>query len=643
MKYQTTNLQPIKRYPTYQFHADTAQKKLPVSQVFCICVLETLRWLRSRLQKFDSLPADICTPKPENYDDFSTEQLHSFSFSMGIHVDVLYLENRGLWSFHLSEPDAGANLGTPRERAAVNGRIFETDISFLMHKERVEVGIRTICSEPSDSSAPCEVFRPMVVRALAQNPNVGFVQNGFVLDGKPMEICAKGDFAHFAALYQAADFDMPLIVIADSGTAQKTLSLDALNIPDKSTLSLRSTQNDLLHFSGRNVQMNEATSEITKEMHIPPNRWLKRMTGMNRADAGKTESAGSGLTEKLPVFPYEDLAEKLLGYGAVCFVAQRCLEEFSRKFKLSLRNGDFLILRHGSPAERFSYGQYEKQMEDFARKRKQELRQMLLRSAFSFGDILFYSDAKITALQENQKETLSLEERCRILQQENEELKKQVREFTQQNADMRMNSEKLRTTQKQLRTAQDDLDGMKTYCETLRREQQERESAYQQAAERVNFYRQKADLAASFPTEKDAILSWAEKQFSKNILFTQRARNSLRKFDGKPDCAIICDGILYLDAYAQFRQGSLDSETFALYSERYCWNITFCGAEALRVYNHDYLAQTADGKKYLLNMHIKYGVKVQELVRIYFCWDDALQKVILGYLPDHLPTLKDPT
>ena len=49
---------------------------------------------------------------------------------------------------------------------------------------------------------------------------------------------------------------------------------------------------------------------------------------------------------------------------------------------------------------------------------------MLLRSAFSFGDILFYSDAKITALQENQKETLSLEERCRILQQENEELKK---------------------------------------------------------------------------------------------------------------------------------------------------------------------------------------------------------------------------
>ena len=341
MKYQTTNLQPIKRYPTYQFHADTAQKKLPVSQVFCICVLETLRWLRSRLQSSTACRQTSAPRSRKTTPIFPRSNCIRSAFPWASTWTCFYLENRGLWSFHLSEPDAGANLGTPRERAAVNGRIFETDISFLMHKERVEVGIRTICSEPSDSSAPCEVFRPMVVRALAQNPNVGFVQNGFVLDGKPMEICAKGDFAHFAALYQAADFDMPLIVIADSGTAQKTLSLDALNIPDNSTLSLRSTQNDLLHFSGRNVQMNEATSEITKEMHIPPNRWLKRMTGMNRADAGKTESAGSGLTEKLPVFPYEDLAEKLLGYGAVCFVAQRCLEEFSRKFRLSLRNGDF--------------------------------------------------------------------------------------------------------------------------------------------------------------------------------------------------------------------------------------------------------------------------------------------------------------
>ena len=44
-------------------------------------------------------------------------------------------------------------------------------------------------------------------------------------------------------------------------------------------------------------------------------------------------------TEKLPVFPFEKLAEKLLGFGVVCFVEHRCLEEFSRKYKLALQEG----------------------------------------------------------------------------------------------------------------------------------------------------------------------------------------------------------------------------------------------------------------------------------------------------------------
>ena len=102
MKYQTTNLQPTKRYPTYQFHARTAQKKLPAEQVFCICVLETLHWLRSRLKKFSSLPEDICTPEPAQYEAFSMQQLHSFHSSVGAAVDVIYLENRGLWSFQIT-------------------------------------------------------------------------------------------------------------------------------------------------------------------------------------------------------------------------------------------------------------------------------------------------------------------------------------------------------------------------------------------------------------------------------------------------------------------------------------------------------------------------------------------------------------
>ena len=367
MKYQTTNLQPTKRYPTYQFHARTAQKKLPAEQVFCICVLETLHWLRSRLKKFSSLPEDICTPEPAQYEAFSMQQLHSFHSSVGAAVDVIYLENRGLWSFQITEPDIGANLGTPQERPAVSGRIFETEISFLLCKDDVEVGVRTICSEPSDSTAPCEVFRPMIIPALAQNPHVGFLKNGFLLNGKAMEIRKKSDIAYFDALCHAADFDMPLVVVADSGTVQKKLDLEQLDVsavPKLQSFSAElSAHNDMLHFYDRNVHMNEAESTVTKNLQQPLNRRVKRhVSSKMKLKPEAASPAKAETTEKLPVFPFEKLAEKLLGFGVVCFVEHRCLEEFSRKYKLALQEGDMLILRHGSTAERYPYAQYARDM-----------------------------------------------------------------------------------------------------------------------------------------------------------------------------------------------------------------------------------------------------------------------------------------
>lgn len=647
MKYQTTNLQPTKRYPTYQFHARTAQKKLPAEQVFCICVLETMHWLRSRLKKFSSLPEDICTPEPAQYEAFSMQQLHSFHSSVGAAVDVIYLENRGLWSFQITEPDIGANLGTPQERPAVSGRIFETEISFLLCKDDVEVGVRTICSEPSDSTAPCEVFRPMIIPALAQNPHVGFLKNGFLLNGKAMEIRKKSDIAYFDALCHAADFDMPLVVVADSGTVQKKLDLEQLDVsavPKLQPFSAElSAHNDMLHFYDRNVQMNEAESTVTKNLQQPLNRRVKRhVSSKMKLKPEAASPAKVETTEKLPVFPFEKLAEKLLGFGVVCFVEHRCLEEFSRKYKLALQEGDMLILRHGSTAERYPYAQYARDMDGFSRQRKQELRQMLKRGAFTFGRILFHSDARLAVLQDSQQETLSLEERCRILQQENDELKNQLKDFTQQNTDMRMNGEQLRIYQKQLAEKEAELERRNAAYQVLEQEYDSKKNSYQQSTEIVQFYREKADIAATFPTDKEAIPEWAEKHFSDSLIFTQRARNSLRKFSSKLDLAVICDGILYLSAYGKFRQGNLSEELLELYGQRYCWDVSRCGAETLRVHREDYLAQV-DDRKYLLDMHIKYGIKAKGLARLYFCWNEELQKIVLGYLPSHLPTLKNPT
>ena len=183
----TTQLRQIKSYPTYQLHAYTRSSSSAAEDMFRICILETMKWLRSRLSRFDTLPEQIMLPEPENYDLLSFDMLQSFSLSIGFNISVVFIESRGVWSFELTETDMGENPGTDRERPPVNGRTFRTEISFMLHNDCVEIGIRTICSEPSDTTAPCKVFRPAIVKMLAQNPMIG-LRNEYEMNGQPLDI-----------------------------------------------------------------------------------------------------------------------------------------------------------------------------------------------------------------------------------------------------------------------------------------------------------------------------------------------------------------------------------------------------------------------------------------------------------------------
>lgn len=61
----TTQLRQIKSYPTYQLHAYTRSSSSAAEVMFRICILETMKWLRSRLSRFDTLPEQIMLPEPE--------------------------------------------------------------------------------------------------------------------------------------------------------------------------------------------------------------------------------------------------------------------------------------------------------------------------------------------------------------------------------------------------------------------------------------------------------------------------------------------------------------------------------------------------------------------------------------------------
>lgn len=48
-------------------------------------------------------------------------------------------------------------------------------------------------------------------------------------------------------------------------------------------------------------------------------------------------------------------------------------------------------------------------------------------------------------------------------------------------------------------------------------------------------------------------------------------------------------------------------------------------------------------KQYTLDQHIKRGTQAEELIRVYFCWDDELKKIIIGSMPKHLATIRNAT
>ena len=135
MPYKTTKIKRIKSYPTYQFHAFTNSHKYIPEDVYKICILETFRWLKSRLNDFGEVPEEFNVPEPESYAEFDTACLHSFSINLGFSVDVVYIEEKGIWAFNITESDAGANIGTDSERLPVQGRTFSTDISFRLHND----------------------------------------------------------------------------------------------------------------------------------------------------------------------------------------------------------------------------------------------------------------------------------------------------------------------------------------------------------------------------------------------------------------------------------------------------------------------------------------------------------------------------
>ena len=345
---------------------------------------------------------------------------------------------------------------------------------------------------------------------------------------------------------------------------------------------------------------------------------------------------------KLPVLDYTELARSLIGFAIVVFTNEKYFKPIENKTHITIDYGGILLITKQEAVQQFTYEQYCEDIQSFLKPLKKEVVALQKRSSYSFGNVLFYSDAKLKEYRTKRHQTSSLEEKCSIYKLENAELKAQIKVLSQQQTDMQQTAENLRIAQKKLDNLTKEIETKNEAYEKLLAETSAKEEAYRKSADLVRFYQHMIDVAALFPTDKNDICRWIEDNYSDLLFVASRAESELHKYSGSLDVSSLCDGIVYLAAYAKYRRQELSEEMLGLYAEHKHWEIQGCGKEALRIYRSDYTV-TIDGEQYILDQHIKRGVRAEELIRIYFCWDDNSQKIIIGSMPEHLATVKKST
>lgn len=422
---------------------------------------------------------------------------------------------------------------------------------------------------------------------------------------------------------------MPFIIVADSGYEKQENNIPATG--SKGKYSFTGFVSDAFT---KGISADFSNIKIDSSACISG----KKITGKSKFAAAEMGAKPS--KNKLPVPDYNWLAERLMGFAVVSFVSDNCFEQLKNKLGISIKCGEILLIHRKQEIKRLDYN--EKNMNSLMKKLSDETRLLLKRSYFTFGDVLFYSDARLEELSEKRSESLSQEEELKIFKQENIELKESNNALIQRNTDLQLSIEDNRTIKKKLKNSEDRIDGLNILVEELQNKCKEYDDYMENMVKVLEYYKNRSIIAASFPTEKDKVCEWARANFSETIIISPRAEKSFRKYDGALETAAVCDGICYLDAYVRNKRKEITNDELKIYAETYNWEVMGCGSETLRACRDDYTV-SIDGTQYLLDMHIKHGVNSKALIRIYFHWDEKQCKLIIGYMPDHLPTASKTT
>lgn len=600
------------RYPAYQLSAysdgtpDTADSRLVLG------VLHILEWARTKFREFE-IPKAFLAPPPEDYLQVRLSDLESAHINEGYIVDTVCMPDHHLWAFRLIEPDLSVMWQNGEAvSAAVPGRIFETNIAFSVSGARVRCGVNVMVSEPEGVETPSRVFCPACVRQLAKDAGFGLI-SGYQIQDQLYELRTRDklkmlrDYLEYACL--------PAVIFCEA--PQRTLEPERepatpaqFKMPSPGALPI-----------------------------LPDMRPSLRMSDAVLRNALQQRQEPFSETPSLP--PYiEKFVRSRIGYVHTFYLPNTQLERFGQMFRVSPEGGGALFAepkRFGGGIRVFPGA--DENGEAFG-KLMELSRDYLRGKPVVYEQISFLNDAKLLQTKERKEAANSSEEIIALYEERISAL-----ESAHANALM-VKNETIDRQEKSINRLTEQLDSSDERMEGLR-EEYRKKLALAEEREKMMVSRMKyLESLRERPNSPKDLARWAEGRFAGRLVIHSRAKKMLQALSPKEiDMQLLCDSLEYLAfEYRDQKAGLMTREKAdMLCAQKYNrpFVIAPCGSTSVEMFPEDYkitydLGQNGAPRDVPLDWHLKIGNTAENLIRIYFLFDDRKKLVVVGSLPRHL-------
>lgn len=617
-RYEPLKLNQTNRYAGYQFHAHVHVDGMEPAEGFVYLILSVYHWIRSRVPEEDRSVPELTLPEAEEYASVSPGDFLPYHFSVGYALDITPLPEDGIWSIRLKEPDIGTD-----DRIPVSGRFFTTRVGLrLNEKGYTELGIRIDVTDPASEAKEIDfAFRPGFVRSLAIQPSVCFEQVRELGYGCPLRADTPEEYKKFLYMLDNEENQLPLVVFTHYKPVEKKPAP---------------------------ISMEEFIKNESMKSFLSP-------LGMGSGLPVKKEIASPSIPVADPVLLHDAdaFARSAFGYALTVVLGDTFFDKFASRIRKDIRPGDIILcgarkFRGAVTVIGFS-GEKEKD-------RKKAYDDALLcaqsyskhKAPYSFGNVVFEAEARRMA------QKLELEQ---ILEsgtmEEKEKYAKLVEHVEEQNKEIIRRDEKIARLEGQCAEEFDRGVAFRDYeiarqDEEIARLKKELADREEQIDRMKGSYRQAKVILENaepmrktdtLPATNEDVIRYFRRMYSDRIDFTNRGLISAYKCDISPASLWVILYTIANDLTDVFRekQGNLTEEDVMNATG---FDMSFREGSMTRE-QKDFMKLRQDeyeGMEISIEPHIKLKAAkgIPSHQRLHFCYLSELERVIIGYLGDHL-------